>query len=1272
MKKNIKKFLSAAAVLAISATAAITIIPVAGCSGVGSSESEKDNYVSIDENHSSGYITTATGTVQTRNSGKTYYVTPDGSISKDGLSWENAVPLSMVLTQVGFLQPGDTVYIKPGVYGNGQMLTVPETTKGTYNNYIRLVNAALEREESGYDGAETLVTLDFRKQPFASDQRGVQIYGSYIYWYGIDVCGAGDNGLYIGGSYNTVEYCEFYNNRDTGLQLGRAGSGLNHIDDWPSYNLIKNCTSHNNYDNETYGENADGFAAKLTVGYGNVFDGCIAYRNSDDGWDLYAKTDSGNIGCVIIYNCVAFENGYLEYTQEVNNERFGSSYNSNYNESNTNSFKTRDGDGNGFKLGGSVMEGDVELVNCLSFNNRMHGVTDNSNPGFLKIKGVTSYDNSAAVDNDPESSTFGQIIKAENHDKHGNIDVARQVYSYNSVINTLSVSSGVAISLDADAYRGSVTDSILLGANSAANIISGSLDADTKNGGKSYTSQDTALVATEIFKELPIVYIADTPQYNLTGLKDLYANDADNGELNPNRVHLAYRNADMSINMGNILAKNDGIDETKLLSGKNIGSTLNLDSWDKYTHFFSSDMTDASKNSQDEANLARAIETLTINTDANAVYQDFEVPVKLNGCTVEWVSSDPEIVTVGTDVENSISTSQYITMLVYRPQSEDVHVTLTATVKYGTATGTKDFELTIKAGQPSIGTIKVITPNGEIIEEGGSYVVDQYAIFTEPEVLVENGIDYNGKLLKPEQFTYTTTYRYATDKNSPSVQIKGFTPSNAGVYTVTKTVKLGAQSKSMTYTIFVSSETANVDFTEGTDAVVVNKDGYMISGNLSNATGMIYAVSSSSPLTVTPENIKSLSGVESYSFRTDNINFQFTNTNRSGYTIYYAVANLSGEITSEIHSVEVKVVDVSTPEQFMTIAGGGKIADESSETTIYRLTKDLDFSSTTWVRATDKFTGLINGAGYTVKNVSVKLDEATAGAGLFYKVEGGTIENIKFDNISVVGGKQQTGIIATSYGGYYHNIAITNVKIDGITRVGGLIGQIFEYPLPTKISNVSIVNANSDNYYITNNNGKRAGGLVGLIQTTSAPENDCLVEISDCFVSAEISGSEQIGGFVGAMDNAKPTVNYNLSITRCVFAGVAKSTYSTPRVGGIIGYQSGNVGIFNITNCISFGELYSLGVKVEVSLKTASLIVGGSSSVAKNIVRKCLATMEEYNSNYAVSLYSHTDLMMYKELITNTIGSDFEKNWSLVYATNPENPRFVLQAPYLTLNYIEE
>ncbi len=67
-------------------------------------------------------------------------------------------------------------------------------------------------------------------------------------------------------------------------------------------------------------------------------------------------------------------------------------------------------------------------------------------------------------------------------DNHANIDVAHQIYSYNSVINTLSVNSNIAVKAKADANLGSVTDSVLsLGYNALkSNVIEGSIDADTK------------------------------------------------------------------------------------------------------------------------------------------------------------------------------------------------------------------------------------------------------------------------------------------------------------------------------------------------------------------------------------------------------------------------------------------------------------------------------------------------------------------------------------------------------------------------------------------------------------------------------------------------------------------------------------------------------------------------------------------------------------------------------------------------------------------------
>ena len=106
--------------------------------------------------------------------------------------------------------------------------------------------------------------------------------------------------------------------------------------------------------------NADGFAAKLTCGVGNVFKYCVAAFNADDGWDLFSKTATGPIGEVKIYDSICYGNGfYIDADGEV---------------------KATAGDGNGFKMGGSGLAVMHEAYNCISFGNKTNGFTNNSDP----------------------------------------------------------------------------------------------------------------------------------------------------------------------------------------------------------------------------------------------------------------------------------------------------------------------------------------------------------------------------------------------------------------------------------------------------------------------------------------------------------------------------------------------------------------------------------------------------------------------------------------------------------------------------------------------------------------------------------------------------------------------------------------------------------------------------------------------------------------------------------------------------------------------------
>lgn len=284
------------------------------------------------------------------------FVAQNGSSSGNGTK-SNPYDLQ---TAIDKATPGTAIVLKGGSYKCSSTITIALGNNGTASARKYIL------PESG-----SAVVLDFSAQAVGDSNRGIQHNGNYWHIYGITVYNAGDNGVIVTGKNNIYERCVFQANQDTGLQIARRGSSVSDFAEWPSDNLILNCTSFDNKDDKT-GENADGFAAKLTCGNGNVFDGCISYANCDDGWDLYAKPATGSIGVVTIRNCVAYQNGKTTT---------GANY--------------ANGDMNGFKLGGSTNQAPTPHIvsNCAAFNNGKDGFTDNGNGGALKVSNCTSYGN---------------------------------------------------------------------------------------------------------------------------------------------------------------------------------------------------------------------------------------------------------------------------------------------------------------------------------------------------------------------------------------------------------------------------------------------------------------------------------------------------------------------------------------------------------------------------------------------------------------------------------------------------------------------------------------------------------------------------------------------------------------------------------------------------------------------------------------------------------------------------------------------------------------
>jgi pectate lyase/fibronectin type 3 domain-containing protein len=291
--------------------------------------------------------------------------------------------------------PGGTIYLRGGTYSYSTQITIERDNSGTPSAKKHIFAFGNERP-----------VLDFSSQPYdasnvGNNARGLQINGSYWYVKGLEVKGSADNGIYIAGHYNRIENTETHHNGDTGLQIGRYASTAP-PSEWPSYNEIVNGYSHNNFDRDN-GEDADGFAAKLTVGPGNVFDGCIASYNVDDGWDLYTKTDTGPIGAVTIRSSIAYNNGQTS-------------------DGNT----TTNSDGNGFKLGGEKIAVDHIVINSVAFNNKKHGFTFNSNPGSITMINNTSYNNGQsnfAFDLGTHQFTNNLSYKGSSSDKTSGTDI---------------------------------------------------------------------------------------------------------------------------------------------------------------------------------------------------------------------------------------------------------------------------------------------------------------------------------------------------------------------------------------------------------------------------------------------------------------------------------------------------------------------------------------------------------------------------------------------------------------------------------------------------------------------------------------------------------------------------------------------------------------------------------------------------------------------------------------------------------------------------------
>ncbi len=314
----------------------------------------------------------------------TYYVATNGSDSNSGTS-TNA-PFATPQKALSTMAAGDTIYVRGGTYATTAEVKVSKS--GFATNYCELWN---------YPGEKPV--FDCSGNP--SGARGIYIGKDYWHVRGIEVVNSQDNGILISGGYNIVEGCVVHDSNDDGIYItSSSGQPKGHD------NLVLNCDSYRNYQAAAHGNNGDGFAAKTGCGVGNIFRGCRAWNNSDDGWDFY----DNDTNTVVLEGCWAFANGLNLWGDSA-----------------------FDGNGNGFKLGGASTHAQHIVKNCVAFDNVHDGFDQNHTKGGQTIVNCTAFRNGVNFQF-PEPTTVGRDLLTNNISYLGPVNTNDGTKSFNTNI----------------------------------------------------------------------------------------------------------------------------------------------------------------------------------------------------------------------------------------------------------------------------------------------------------------------------------------------------------------------------------------------------------------------------------------------------------------------------------------------------------------------------------------------------------------------------------------------------------------------------------------------------------------------------------------------------------------------------------------------------------------------------------------------------------------------------------------------------------------------
>ena len=356
-----------------------------------------------------------------------YFVAPTGLDTNSGTITAPFLTIQRAQTAVS---AGDTVYIRGGTYlmQNSQISGHSTAAAGSYAYITYLTKsgtAAARINYWAYPGeqpvfnyanvnpnvTDTNTTANPTAVPAPYRLSAFEVTGAYLYLRGLEIVGL--RVPLVATTVNTLSICvsqsgQFGNNIFERLSMHDGQAIGFYLTRGPN-NLILNCDAYRNNDNVNTsnttgtagGGNVDGFGnhPNNATYTGNVFRGCRAWQNSDDGYDCISA-----FAATTFENCWAFYNGY------------------------TQNFVSR-GDGNGFKAGGygtattfpAVIPNNTTQF-CVSVRNKANGFYSNHHQAGSFWYNNTAYQNAINYnmvnrkDKTTTGPTAGYLVDVDGYD----------------------------------------------------------------------------------------------------------------------------------------------------------------------------------------------------------------------------------------------------------------------------------------------------------------------------------------------------------------------------------------------------------------------------------------------------------------------------------------------------------------------------------------------------------------------------------------------------------------------------------------------------------------------------------------------------------------------------------------------------------------------------------------------------------------------------------------------------------------------------------------